>query len=513
MRYFIHNVQTNMKNRTNICGWMLKAKAVKYCLLIVINIVTGCRFFQSADDFESVLSIDTYSSENEWNTVWKSEILLPGKYYEASIPYRIIEIGNENTGLYAVVVPDDNSSGSLASVQWRSNHLETQQFSFFIPEKSENIRVVLGMRSHGRAEIGEIKIRELLPIDFSAVEYTSVPDYEPYGMCTHFIRWDIWGPKQGFSDEQVKENIQLLADAGIQWIRLDAHWVFVEEKEGIYDEIFLTRVDNTIKWAEENGIKVYLQIGGQPQWASTHPEESDFWAYGTTRKAEFKKYVRYMTERYKGRIKYWEVGNEVDWVFWKDSLSDYADYLKTAAKIIRKTDSENRILIASFAFNGTHVWEPKNGAEENALRRLYQLGIRPYFDILGIHFYPLNTTNGLYEAVSAINQAVTVMREFSDGDKPVWMTETGYCSIRNLDNGLTEQAEYLTLLYSEIIAHPKLEKIFWYNFRCKYNEGDYENNFGLVNNDFSERPALQALRDVKKHAMKPENKTMMPENR
>jgi exo-beta-1,3-glucanase (GH17 family) len=225
---------------------------------------------------------------------------------------------------------------------------------------------------------------------------------------------------------------------------------------------------------------------------------------------EFRTYVRYMTQRYKGKVRYWEVGNEVDWIFWKDSLADYARYLNAAAGIIRKADPQNRIILASLAFDGTHVWNPQEGAEEDALRRLYELGIKPDFDVLGAHYYPLESSDSLHEAVSAVNQIGSVMAEFGDEAKPVWLTESGYSSSLNPDGGLSRQAEYLKRLYTEIIAHPKIEKIFWYNWRCKSGEGDYEDNFGVVNNDFSERPAFRVLRDLEKHTVKPANCTMFP---
>lgn len=479
-------------------------------LVIVLGGLSGCHSLEPDDDFSASLSVDTCSSSDEWNAVWKSDILEPGRYYEASIPYRISEL-EPNAYLYSVVVPDDDPAGTLASVRWRSDHLKTQTLTFFLPEDAVDCRVVIGMRNHGKAALGDVSIQELPPMDLSAVKTVSEPDYEPYGMCTHFTRWTIWGPEAGFTDEQVKESLRRLGEAGVQWIRVDAFWVIVEEKEGIYDEILLTRIDNIISWAAENGIKVYLHLGGQPQWASTHPDEPDYWAYGTDRIAEFKDYVRYVTQRYKGRVQYWEVGNEVDWVFWKDPLADYVDYLKTASDIIRNADPENQVILASLAFDGTHVWEPQAGAEEDALRRLYEMGIQPCFDVMGMHFYPLQQHNGLYESVSAINQVVKVMEEFSDGDKPIWLTESGYSSEKTPDGDLVKQADYLNLLYTEIIAHPKVEKIFWYNFRCKHDEGEYENNFGVVNNDFSERPAFSVFKKLEKVRLRPVNRTFLPE--
>lgn len=472
--------------------------------------LVGCTTDRAPVEFVAgPLNVDTLSATGEWNTVWKSGILSPGKYYEVEIPYRILELGDD-AYLYCVVVPDRDSGHTLASVRWRSEHLDVQRFSFYLPGNETNCRVVLGIRKKGRAVLDNLVIRELPLIDPEATECVESPGYEPYGVCTHFIRWSIWGPEAGFTDEQVRESIRQLAEAGVQWIRVDAQWVIVEEKEGIYDERLLRRIDRIIDWAHQDGIQVYLQLGGQPQWASTHPDEPDFWAYGTHRMTEFRDYLKYVTQRYKGRVQYWEVGNEPDWIFWKDSLEDYVDYLKVSSKIIRAADAENMVVLGSLAFDGTHVWSPQEGAEEDALRRMYEMGIQPFFDVLGAHFYPLKAHNSLYEAVAAVNQIGSVMDEFGDADKPIWLTESGYSSARGSENGLAQQSNYLKVLYTEIIAHPRVEKIFWYNYRCKHDEGEYENNFGLVNNDFSIRPVFQTLEDLEKYRLKPVNQTMEP---
>ncbi|MEA2068692.1 MAG: cellulase family glycosylhydrolase [Verrucomicrobiota bacterium] len=474
--------------------------------------VAGCSTDRApVESVAGPLNVDTLSATGEWNTVWKSDILSPGKYYEVEIPYRIFELGDD-AYLYSVVVPDHDSDHTLASVRWRSGHLDTQRFSFYIPGNETNCRVVLGVRNKGRAVLDDVIIRELPLIDPGATEYVESPGYEPYGVCTHFIRWSIWGPEAGFTDEQVRESIKQLAEAGVQWIRVDAQWVIVEEKEGIYDERLLRRIDRIIEWAHQGGIQVYLQLGGQPQWASTHPDEPDFWAYGTRRMPEFRDYLNYVTQRYKGRVRYWEVGNEPDWIFWKDPLGEYVDYLKISSEIIRAADAGNQVVLGGLAFDGTHVWSPQKGAEEDALRRMYEMGIQSCFDVLSAHFYPLKAHNSLYEAVAAINQICSVMNEFGDVDKPIWLTESGYSSARDSEKGLEHQSNYLKALYTDIIAHPRIEKIFWYNYRCKHDEGEYENNFGLINNDFSSRPAFQTLEDLGKHRLRPVNNTMLPDH-
>ena len=66
----------------------------------------------------------------------------------------------------------------------------------------------------------------------------------------------------------------------------------------------------------------------------------------------------------------------------------------------------------------------------------------------------------------------------------------------------TEQAEWLSRLYSERTRWPEVEKIFWAFFRDTADHfHDDVDHFGLVRNDLSIKPAFSAYRGVRENGI------------
>jgi hypothetical protein len=140
------------------------------------------------------------------------------------------------------------------------------------------------------------------------------------------------------------------------------------------------------------------------------------------------------------------------------------------------------------------------------LRRLYDAGAGPFFDIANIH--PFMTPLGPFamgHVENLCSQVRDVMDEAGDSGKPVWITEIG-CpgvaeghAVKNWWLGKnpteTEQAAWLTDLFTRLPRLPSVEKVFWAFLRdtpSHFKDGvDY---FGLVREDFTPKPAYDAYR-------------------
>jgi hypothetical protein len=129
----------------------------------------------------------------------------------------------------------------------------------------------------------------------------------------------------------------------------------------------------------------------------------------------------------------------------------------------------------------------------NYLQRLFDLGAGPHIDIFNEHMYTATVEECLYR----INRFYRVMKENGAGDKPIWITEIGYSTHKNRTDN--QQAEYIQNMYTVLLSHPKVDKVFLYNFRCKGTDGDeLEDRFGIVERDFAPRPAYTGLKDLPK---------------
>ena len=98
-----------------------------------------------------------------------------------------------------------------------------------------------------------------------------------------------------------------LWDTGICW----------PEVQPNKEEWDFSLIDKAVKLAFENNVEIVINLGLSPRWAATRPNNKS--GYGDELTAsepknigDWKIYVKTLAERYKGKIKYWEIWNEPD---------------------------------------------------------------------------------------------------------------------------------------------------------------------------------------------------------
>ena len=462
------------------------------------------------------LKLDTTKTKNSlqalFNTVGDSVPLKPKARYLVSFDYKTIDVNTADSFFYVTIAKDldlkgvESDYGSI--VRFRENYKDNrQEMKFVSPSNADDFKLYIGIFNQGKIILDDIKITELPNIDVTA-EGVEVPSekYEPYGICAHFERIPGYGPGE-FSDAEVAKSIKMLKHAGIQWLRVHVLWGKIEPNEGQINKTQLDRIDFIVDTALAKGIKPYIHFVFQPKWVSEEPNSTKSWGYCTYAPKDMSKwadYVEMMAKRYKGKVRYWEINNEIDWVFWCSSLEKYQEFLKVAYQTLKKVDPQNKVIMAGLAGDGVHTcWNFSDCAKEHTLQKLYDAGVKDYFDIFATHPYALVLENSSVISVDKINTTYEIMERNGDGHKPIWLTELGASTH---DLGSKEaQAEYIKKVYTEVIKHPKIDKIFWYNFRCKSGESDQQENFGIVNADLSPRPAYEMLKSLPKTKVKKVN--------
>ena len=480
------------------------------------------------------------------STVAKQLPLQGGKRYELNFNYRVLDLGEDGHFYYSA-----ETSKGITIHPWRRYFREQvgdpgfyRRKMVFPPDESGGT-ICIGVNNQASMIIDNIEIRQLQDFHLNAgiVDENSA-NYEPYGVCTHFTwvrgmpvadhpNWYSASNKQskvswivseetdkqedeveidvGYTDDQVVEGVRLIKEAGIQWFRADASWADMEPKRGVYCQEKLDRLDLVVKEAERHDLDLYILLFSNPRWASERPEDEDFWAYAPSDMQVWKDYVRFIAERYKGKVTYWEIGNEIDWVFWRSDLEKFAQYLKVAYECLKDVDPDNQVIMSGQAFDGTFTYRFRPGAEENALQKLYDAGIKDYCDILAIHPYAHSWHNATVKSLDSINNFYSIMKANGDGDKPIWITELGESRVslkklakRELGYEITEQeaecaqSECCRKLYAELIKHPKIDKIFWYTFRDSQCEYAVANEYGFLKMDMSPHPVYNMFKALPK---------------
>jgi hypothetical protein len=138
------------------------------------------------------------------------------------------------------------------------------------------------------------------------------------------------------------------------------------------------------------------------------------------------------------------------------------------------------------------------------LEQMYANGARASMDAVGWH--PYNFPEGFgYHPGSAWSQmaattpsARSIMRANGDAKKKIWATEWGAptgASAKSLSD--VAQARLVTISLSRFTAWRWAGPSFLYSLRdTGTNAEDVEQNFGLVRNDWSKKPAYDAFRRI-----------------
>jgi hypothetical protein len=279
------------------------------------------------------------------------------------------------------------------------------------------------------------------------------------------------------------------ADTGTAWPTLpfgswrlwDARvtWADIEPTAGNWD---FTRLDRFVAMAQLTKVDPLLALANTPRWASARPDENS--PYGPGRASEplrtedWRRYVRTVAERYKGRIHHYEIWNEPNIKHhYSGSVEKLVELACEAASILKSVDPLNQLVSPGMSagakdhFDYLDAFLAKGGAK--------------CVDIVGHHFYVPNSAPE--SMIPLIRTVRAVMAKHGIADKPLWNTEAGWW----LPNGDgTAEASYITrggwkklsldgeagdyVLRAFVIARAEgLDRFYWYSW-------DHDGGLGLT---------------------------------
>lgn len=271
------------------------------------------------------------------------------------------------------------------------------------------------------------------------------------------------------------------------WRLWDAYvsWAHLEPERGRWN---FQRLDRYVELAEAHKIEITLTLGLTPAWASARPAEKSGYKVGNAAEpadfADWRRYVRTVAERYRGRIRYYEIWNEPsDRKFFTGTPDVLVRMIYEAHVILKQVDASNSIISPGNAGASRHI---------EYLDDLFRRGVKDYIDIVGYHFY---APNAYPEAIVPLIRAVKqLMKKHGIEHKPLWNTETGWW-IENKDGTpdhpgvssggwrrLESQTEAgAVIARAFILARAEgVERFFWYSWDNPYGLGMLEPTSGVV---------------------------------
>ncbi len=303
--------------------------------------------------------------------------------------------------------------------------------------------------------------------------------------------------------DEVATAVALMQEAGVQWQREEISWDRVQllpAGEFLWrgTGTGFTDYDRVIGAQVAAGINVLGLLAYNPKWFKSQNPPPDVWindwyayVYATVR--------RYGHER--GWIKYWELWNEpnVREAGYESGLYEIKDFvrvLEVGRAAALAADPEARLVMAGMS-GQTNTDKQFSYDWLDYMEQVGALGGWQYVDVLALHPYHPAPPEGMIRRFGRVVTLQDELRALDElmqryGSKPVWITEFGYTTA-SVAPGVSEvdQAFYMVRAYAVMLAHPSVEKIFWYDFRNDtdpaapyeqplYDERNFEYHYGLL---------------------------------
>lgn len=282
---------------------------------------------------------------------------------------------------------------------------------------------------------------------------------QPYGMTVY----------NNFRQQTINDLQQL----DIHWVRYQQNWSEIEPQPGHYD---WQQLDTAVALANANHIHISFPLQTAPAWALRQACANRLLFPGPD---EMAAYGRAVAQRYNGKnghgyIESYEIGNEeFDSLWtgkWDESISCrqphfYGSILQSTYKAIKTASPQALVGMAAIWWvNAPHI--------QQYMQWLYQHNLGSAFDFANFHYYVCNhdpaSSTGEQPSFEQEWQLIhNVMNQYGDGQKPIWVTETGW-NINGVDQDARcivspqTQASYLVKTAQIAMDSHAIRRIFWY---------------------------------------------------
>lgn len=267
---------------------------------------------------------------------------------------------------------------------------------------------------------------------------------------------------RGTSLDTIEKDFALMNQYGISDIRVSIAWGDYEQNKHLFDWWLL---DSYVDLAEQYGITLYPYIAYSPQWATG----SD-WTAPPLDYQDWYDFVYTVVDRYKDRIKQWELWNEGDNSdFWTGTWDQQRELVKVGAQAVKDADPEARTVFGGLT-----------KLDKNHVRSIYRYGADENLDVINIHFYNETWNPAPTEQIfHQVKEVADVIREYG-GTQELWVAEIGYSDYVQEDGVKVSdwvrkntpyektrefQAETFLRSYSLIAATEDVSTILWYEVK------------------------------------------------
>jgi hypothetical protein len=351
------------------------------------------------------------------------------------------------------------------------------------------------------------------PAADTPVAYTDLP---PFGVNT-FLEQEVEPVKR-------ERSVQMIADAGLRWIRQSFPWYDIEvHGKGDFEDrrhdparSAWEKYDHIVALAERYEVDIIARLEAPPAWSRHDGEVRG--AFGPPDDfQDFADYAEAVVTRYRGRIRFYQVWNEPniypEWGHRPVDPEGYTELLCLAYRRIKAADPDAAVISGALAPTvelGT--WNPNyqgnNLMDVVFLQRMYNAGAAACFDILAVNDYMLwsgPTDRRMRPGNVNFSRPLwvrDVMVANGDAAKPMWISEMNSNAApdsippRFGRVTLEQQARYAPLAYQRIQEEWPWAGVvtIWFFKRASDAEQDQAMYyFRMVEPDFTPMPLYESM--------------------
>lgn len=257
----------------------------------------------------------------------------------------------------------------------------------------------------------------------------------PYGVNV-FLEQEVEPQKRA-------RSLELAAQAGFRWIRQQFPWEDIEiHGRGDFEDrrnlesagavSAWDKYDHIVALAERYDLNILARLDNPPAWTRADPDAGDHAPPDDL--ADFANYVRAVAERYRGRIRYWQLWNEPniypEWGKRDVDPEAYTQLLCRGYAALKAVDPANVVVSAALA--PTVAMGGRDLNDYVYLQRMYAAGAGDCFDVMAAQGYGFNSgPTDRRMRPTTLNFAHNLyirdlMVAHGDEGKAIWLTEVAW---------------------------------------------------------------------------------------
>lgn len=295
--------------------------------------------------------------------------------------------------------------------------------------------------------------------------------------------------------------------AGFSWIRNDLQWSAIERTKGIYD---WSAFDRLVAALKRRDMKALFILGyGNPIYTGENflvPPTSDtaMQAYGEFAKAA--------AAHFAGTGTRFEIWNEANIAPYWHPKPDPLQYAKLASLAVNKVHEGDRFALVSTT--------GMSGFDFAFAREFLSTGLIKGPDAIGVHPYDIKAPGA--ELIEHLLHLRQIVDSHLPSAPPIWDTEWGFSSTHlsgaQIPNGHDDAArtKQASLTVRRLLSACAAGLPLYINYELRdggTNPAEPEHNFGLLAYDYSEKPAMRAVKQLSSVARGRRYVGLVPVNR